>query len=368
MDLIKKNFKVWWLQATYMVIWGGFISILYYHFVKNDISFFYIILIEAVASLLIALYLYFRGKFNSPNSILNSFILAVLAALLLLVPVKLAYIFIPYIIIRYFSAIIFFTVYNILDFRDISEKKYLQNMTFYWGVGAVISLIAPIIGGYIYETWALVGMVLGISLLMLIGIYLTKFLPKEEYKYTKKEIFKCFPGLRTINIIDGGLHRINFVVIYIFSLNYITGGLDYGLFISLSALVGLMVAWPMAKISDRKNKRTIFIWPISIITAIVIGFFYFVNSFYWFLIFALLLKMMTTISDPIRSNVTQDKAPRTPLTWIGREMYLNTGRFFTLLVVAILLYFNMTSWVYVFFACLTLSFLVVVYLKKTYAN
>ena len=144
--------------------------------------------------------------------------------------------------------------------------------------------------------------------------------------------------------------------------------MDFGKFLSVMSLVALFFAFRLAKKSDKKQNRTMFIWPLSIATGLVAMCFYFVTTFPVFLILALLLKALTILVEPIRSNIILDKTEKKPIDWISREVFLNIGRMFLVGVVALMLFFKLDKEIFIFLGLVHILFPFVVYYKKVYAT
>ncbi len=365
--MLKKHFRIWWIQGLNTFFHHGFAVLLYLYFVKESISFAELILAKAVSVLVVIIYLLFRGYFHSRKSIVTSFLLLAASMLLFFTSIDVHIILYIYFVVDFLGTIIFYTPYNILFFKDANKDKHLQEMTWYWGVSIVTAVVGPIVGAYIFAGFGLNVFLIVSLLIVAFALYLTRFIKSEEYRYTLKQSLQYLKGLRTVNLIDGALHKVKFVIIPVFSLKYIQTETDYGLFLSLISLVALFFAFEMAKFSDKRKKRTIFIWPLSIAAGIVTGLFYFVNTFFWFMVLAVILQALTVLVEPIRSNIIQDKKEKKPITWISREVYLNIGRVILLVFVALLLFYDLEKYVFVLLGLLHISFPVVLHLKKVYA-
>lgn len=366
MDFLRSKFKIWWLQAVYSLVSGGF-SLLYIYFVKQQISFFYILMAEFCGLVIIVIYLVCGKILHSRYTIMAGYLLLALSALVMLLPFKALYLVFFYFILSWLAAIIFFTPYNILYFQKIQKGEHLQDITFYWAVGIVVGIFAPLLAAYVWQMTNLSVFLTIYTLFIIFSLFLLNYIPAEVYRYKIKEGLTYLKGLRTINMIDGALHRTNGIIILIFSLQYINNELDFGKFLSITGLVALFVAFPMAKLSDQKQKRTIFIWPISVATGLVVMSFYFVNSFWQFFVLALILKGLLVLSEPIRSNIVLDKKEKRAITWISREIYLNIGRVLLVAVLVVMLYFGWFKETFIVMGALHLLFPVVVYFKKVYA-
>ncbi|MBI4992791.1 MAG: hypothetical protein HZC26_01460 [Candidatus Magasanikbacteria bacterium] len=364
---LKKNFKVWWLQALLAFATFGFTSVLFVYFVKKDVTFFQIFLADFFSYSLIVAYLLFRRTLFSRGTILTGYLLIVVGMLILLLPFPATALLFPYTIIYGLGVIMFFAPYNILYFKSI-QRGNLEHMTIYWSIGIITGLVAPLIGSFVLAKFPLWIFISCAVLILLSAAYLTRFVERQKYSYTTKEVLTHIRGLRTLSIIDGSLHKTSLIVVTVFSLQYITTELNFGRFLSIAALAGIIVALPMARISDRWQKRMIFIWPLSIMSAGVVFSFIFVKSFLGFFALALLLKAILSLLEPIRGNVILDKKETgNAITWISRELYLNIGRLMMMGVIAVFIYFGNYTAIYSFIALQMVLYPIILYFKKTYA-
>jgi len=366
--MLKKYFQVWWLQALYIFIAAGFVSLLYLYFVKNEVSFSQIMLADAVSLLLVTIYITFRGKMHSRHTMTIGFFLVSLCLLVLLLPLAVEYKLYIFFILAGFAAIMFFTPYNILYFRGIKEDHHMQSMTFYWAVMIITAVVSPFVAAYIWTNSGLTPFISVAVIISLIAIYLTKYLPKQTYTYSIKHGWNFLKGFRLITMLDGALHRATGVVVVLYSLQYITNEFDFGKFLSLMALAALVIAFPMAKLSDKWHKRTVFIWSTSLLAALIVFSFYFVDNFLWFFILAMMLRGLMVLNEPLRSNIILDKEKEKAIVWISREIFLHLGRAILVFILAGMLYLGYHKETFILMGALHLLFPLLVYKEKVYAT
>ena len=366
--MIKKYFKIWWLQAIYMMVQAGFISILYVYFVKNEINFWHIILAEALGYLFAVIFISLKRNFATKRDMLIGYLLILFALLVLLLPFSAYYLLIPYMVLKISGAIMFFTPYNILFFEGTNQDKKVHKMTVYWAIGTVVGIVAPLLGGYIFVRFGLLGFTILAILVLLIGLFFIYYAKNATYKYRLKDILVHIKGARTITMLDGGLQNVSQLLIALFLLNFIKDEFDFGKILSIIALISVVFSFKLAKISDKFKKRIEFIWPLSFLSALVMISFYFVNNLFWAVVLIVLFKFITILFNPLRSNILLDKVSNGPITWISREIYLNIGRFFILGLVAFVVYLGFLREAFVSVAILYLIFPIVVRYKKIYAK
>ncbi|MFA6427434.1 MAG: hypothetical protein WCW16_03245 [Candidatus Magasanikbacteria bacterium] len=365
-EIVKKHFRPYWLQIISSTISSGFASILYLSFSRQHATLFILLSAELVSCSSILTYLIIRRSSYIRRDIMMGFFLIAIAMLVLLVfPFSLPLMYIYY-ALSGVGAICFFVAYNILFFSDAQQHRHLRDMTFYWSIFVIIGAVAPILAAYLLHTTNLSVYLLSACAILLGGAWLASCVSRDRYIYTKSELFHHLKGLRTITAIDGALHKVVYIVISLWGLKYITTEMDYGKFLSVVGVVAILVGFRMATVSDKLQKRAIFIWPLSIAAGITTILFFFVDSFVGFLVLALILKAFTVLVEPIRSNIIQDKREKAPINWISREIFLNLGRTSLIAVIVGILYFHVDRGIFIVLGLLHISFPFMVHFKKIY--
>ncbi|KKQ28132.1 MAG: hypothetical protein US42_C0002G0087 [Candidatus Magasanikbacteria bacterium GW2011_GWC2_37_14] len=366
-DYLKNKFKVWWLGSCYIFLTSGFLTTLYIYFVKRNIDIKEILLAEFFGAVTVSLIIFYKRKWHTHHTFWLAFSLMAIALLILFLPLPIKYLLILYTAVAYSGTILFFVPFNVLFFKEGNKSKNLQHITFYWAIMIIGGIVGPLVGGYLLASVNLIYFVLVSFLILLFVVCLVKYLPVEIYLVEKKKLFSTLKGFRTITILDGALHKVNTITIVILSLQFITNAFSFGKFLSLVSLVALVFSWQTAKISDRLNQRMFFLWPLCMVTGLVTFSLYFATSFYLFVALALVLKALTIMLEPMRSNILQDKADKNnPLTWISRELFLNSGRSVLWLTAFVLWYFNWQSLLFIIMGSLYLIFPILVRYKNVY--
>jgi hypothetical protein len=365
-EFIRKKFKPYWLQIVSSIIGSGFASILYLSFSRQHATLSILLSAELVSCTSILLYLIARRTSYIRRDIMIGFLLTGVGMLVLLIlPFSIPVLYLYY-ALSGVGSICFFVAYNILFFSDSQQHRHLRDMTFYWSIFVVIGALAPVLAAYLLHATNLTIYLLSACILLLIGVWLASYTPRVHYRHTRSELFHHLKGLRTITAIDGALHKVVLIAISLWGLRYITTEMDYGTFLSVVGVVAILVGFRMATISDKLQKRAIFIWPLSIAAGITTILFFFADSFVWFLVLALILKACTVLVEPIRSNIIQDKREKAPINWMSREIFLNFGRASLLLVVVLICSFHQDPWIFIALGLLHISFPIVVHFKKVY--
>lgn len=365
MNFTKKYFRIYWLQIFLSVLTYGFVGFVYLHFFKYQASLFHIMFAEGLYCMTSILVILARSSVCYRRDIMIGFALMAVSFIPVFFPfsVSLMYLFV---ILFGVGTTVFFNAYNTLFFRTIKSNGRMWGITVYWALGGITAVVAPLIGATIFTNFGFYAFLAVAIIIAAIAISLSKYIPDGKFHYGIFQLFKSLKGIRTINMLDGALHRIYLVAFTLFALFFIQKEKNYGMFLSVMSLAAVCISLVNAKISDRSQKRFSFIVGFSLLAAALTVGFYFINTFTWFLIFALALRSVIVMLEPFRSNIVQDHCEFTPINWIAREMLLNIGRSLILLIITALIYLDLFRWAFILFAILFLVFPCLVWHKKIY--
>jgi len=112
--------------------------------------------------------------------------------------------------------------------------------------------------------------------------------------------------------------------------------------------------------SDKHKKRTKFLAPIMLAGAaitICIGLAQTIPSF---LFFTGLYLAVNQVGDPLRVAVLMDVKEKNAIFWHAREVFLNTGRVFALLITTIAFFYQTYLLVFILFAVLNVIYPMIV--------
>lgn len=365
-NIFKNKFRVWWLQVAYTLINSGFLSLLYVYFVKSHLNFGYILLAEALGNLSAVIFILIKRQFRTRFDLRLGFFLVLSALILLLLPASPITLLIPYTILKVTGAIMFFVPYNILFFESTKVNKKLSRMTSYWSIGLVVGIFAPLLGGLLFSQLGLLWFIALAMLFICVSLFLTYLVKTQSYPYGIKEICTHIKSFRTIVMIDGALPTASSLLLTLYLLTFVHGAFDFGLLLSFIALVSISFSFLLAKVSDKKKKRLEFIWPLSTLSGITMILFYFLGGFWPAILLIICFKFISTMLNPIQSNIVFDRDNTTAITWISRELFLNIGRTLTLLFLVPLVYLGFLKEAFVVVGLLYVLFPFVVFTKGVY--
>lgn len=365
---LQQKFQVWWVLIAYSTIQSGFLSILFVYFVKNNLNFGLVLLAEGLGYGLSAIILLSKNRFTTQRGMQFGLLLVLCGLPLLLAPFAPLYILFPYTLLKVTGGIMFYVPYNILFFENTHREKKLQRMAVYWGIGSAVSVLAPMTGGWIFARFGLAVFIVVSLLILLTGIGLTWLVKKQTYPYKTAELIVHIKGFRLVSMIDGALQSASGLLISLYLLTFIKNEFNFGQILSVIALVSVLLSLQLAKVSDRTKKRLEFIWPLSFGIGVIMISLYFVHTLWIAVILIVGYQFLSSLFNPIRSNILLDNVDHAPITWISRELYLNIGRTFVLFLLAFVVYSGHLREAFFVMASLFFVFPFILLFKGVYGN
>lgn len=245
------------------------------------------------------------------------------------------------------SVLFFYLFYNVAHFEHTPKEKNGRSSALMFSIGPIVSIIAPLLAGTLAEINYLVVWILsGIFLLM--TLYLANIQKSYTVKYCLRPAMREVISTRPYIIIQGIWEVMRFGVIPIYGLFFIKTPLGYGTYIAYLSLSSVVANLLMGKFTDKKQKRMVFLYPITIIMAGVTFLFPFAtdNVVYW-IILSGILQFFIPIFANLMLTAVVDHHSDLQLAMAGREIFLNSGRVLGTLLVIISFYAEKTPF-YIF--------------------
>lgn len=241
--------------------------------------------------------------------------------------------------------IIFFWIpYNVMYFKFSSEDKRGLNSGMYFLVTPIISITLQPLAGLVAEKFGFEIMFLVGLLLYIIPIFLIKFLPDFEMNLN---IQKELKGLKFnwSTLLQGFTSRINWTLVPIFTLFFISTPKAFGSFFGFLAIFTAIASLINASISDRMKSRRIFFYLFTSLAVASLLPLAFVENIYYWGIFAGITGLCMYLANPfwLAFNLDYYKEIGVEKTIVLREIYLNSGYILTLVLVMIIFYFSSST-------------------------
>lgn len=162
----------------------------------------------------------------------------------------------------------YWVAYNTAYFTHTPKEKTGLGSAIMFSVFPLLSVIAPPIAGYILEVNPLIFWVLSLFFYLLFYLFIDR---QEDFSihYSLRTVFDEIRATRVLLFLEGIWEAMIFVIIPVYSLFFIATPLAYGTFSAYLALIGILANLSLGKLTDKLQKRVLFLYPLTIIMAVV---------------------------------------------------------------------------------------------------
>ena len=242
------------------------------------------------------------------------------------------------------NVVYFWTVYNIMYFKYSSEENRGINSSMYYLITPIIGITLQPIAGIVAQKFGFTTMfTIGLSL-YLVPLFLVKYLPDFKLEYNVKKELSALRFNWTL-FFQGMTSRINYSLVAIYTLFFIKSPSSFGNFFGYLALVTVFASLINGYISDKFKNRKYFFYLFSIVSVISFLPLAFVTNPYYWSLFAGISSLCFYLVSPFWFTYSLDtyKEIGVEKTMILREIHLNLGYFFNLLIVLLVFYFTKST-------------------------
>jgi MFS family permease len=266
------------------------------------------------------------------------------------------------------NVIFFWIPYNAMFFKFSSEEKRGTNSGMYFLITPIIGItLIPLTGIFAqrfgFETMFLIGF-----FTYLIPIILLKFLPDFNWQLDLKEEFSKIK-FNWSTFLQGATWRVSGSLVPIFSLFFFKTPREFGNFFGYLALITGIASVINGYISDKIKNRKYFFYFFSFLAVVSFLPLPFVTNVYTWSIFAGISGLCMNLASPfwLTFNLDYYKEFGVRKTMALRELFLNSGYTFTMLVVFLVYYFTHSTKISLLVICVLCCFLPIAsYLQKIY--
>jgi MFS family permease len=243
---------------------------------------------------------------------------------------------------------LFYIVYNIAHFKLTPQHRTAYSSAIMFSIFPIIGLIAPLAAGWLAQIdylyiWVFSGIFYAVTFL------LTKFQTDFPVNYNLVAGWRSIKTTRVLLFVQGIWEILVFGIIPIFSLHFISSPLYYGTYIAYLSLMSVIANLFLGHLSDKLQKRLVFLYPVTILMALATFAFPLVTTS---LIFWLILTGIIQFLSPLFWNFSTayfvDRQPDVLISMPIRELVLNVGRVLGFIVLAINFKFEARP-VYIFY-------------------
>ena len=351
-----------YLSQTLLVFWlfknsFGFASLIFYYLFSYLVALLGIIFLPKI-------------QMNVKKAMFYGILLSAFSVLVL---IKLPLPYFQMILSAIFSGlnVIFFWIpYNTMFFKFSSEDKRGANCGMYYLITPIVGITLQPLTGIIAEKFGFQPMFLFGIFFYLIPLFILKFLPDYIWQLDIKEVLSKIKFDFSL-LLQGATSRINYSLISIFSLFFLTTPKQIGNFFGYLAIVAAIVSVFNGYISDKiKNKKYFFYFFSSLAVLSFVPLAFARNPYSWSIL-AGISSLCIYLANPFWFTYSLDKYKDFGVekSMALREVFLNSGYIFNLLVVFLVFNFTGSSKISLLIICVICCLLPIVsYLQKVYIN
>ncbi|MDP1845739.1 MAG: MFS transporter [Candidatus Moranbacteria bacterium] len=231
-----------------------------------------------------------------------------------------------------FALFFFYVFYNIAHFENTPQEKRGYSSALMFSIGPLIGIAAPLASGYLAATninllWIFSG------IFFLVTLYFINRQEDFSLTYSLKSALREIKATRWFIFLEGIWEAMIFGIIPIFSLFFIKKPLEYGGFLAYLAIVAVLANLILGKLTDKIQKRVVFLYPLTIGMSVLTFLFVFaVKNFLLWAIFTGLLQFLLPLFWNVSTAMVIDSHPNLRLAIPGREFMLAAGRIIGLLI------------------------------------
>jgi len=341
----------------------GFLSL---WFIQNGFTYSQITLFYFIDFLVPSLFLLFVKKFSTVRSLT----IALVSEILLMLSVYRFYHPLQIYLAGIFAGatvVFFYITYNTLYFENTPKDKRAFSSSLFTLASPFLGIAMPLAVGFFGQKYGLSSIFLVATVILLITLYLIRFLPKIEFKSNLHQSLKKTSQINFLLLIEGIKESVMYAAIPIFTLFFIQQPLPYGVYFSYLAFVSVAATVLLGFLSDKFKKRTIILYPITFMVALSIIALGFSQSLSWWAIISGILGFILAVNGTFVTTLVLDQIPEVKEGMIGREFLLGVGRAIGVVIIfASFTLYNSPRLALILIGCLYLLFPLTVYFKKLY--
>jgi len=197
----------------------------------------------------------------------------------------------------------------------------------------------------------------------LLAAYLARRQNNFPVKYEIRPALKEIRATRSFIFLEGIWEAMIFGIIPVYTLFFIKTSLGYGTFLAYLSLTAVLANLILGKFTDKIQKRIIFLYPLTIIIAVITFLFPLATSniVFWVIITGA-LQFFVPLFWNISTAMVIDGHPNLELSIPGREIMLTLGRVLGLGLSFLSFYFEKTP----FYIFIFLGFVMLIYPLNLY--
>ena len=225
-----------------------------------------------------------------------------------------------------FLLFLFWVFYNIAHFKSTPKEKIGISSGVMFGIWPLVGVVAPLTAGFLGEINLVIAWAVSLAFITL-SAFLIKFQTNFSITFDIKESIKEISSTRLFIFISGVADALNLGLIPIYTLFFIKSALGYGSFLAYLSLLSVFATLLIGRLSDKLQKRIIFLYPVTIVMGAVSLLFTLgtENIIIW-IVLSGIISFLVPIFWNISTAMVVDMSPNLEISIPGREITLALGR------------------------------------------
>jgi MFS family permease len=312
-------------------------SVLVPHYDKQGISLQQMVIGDIFYFLIASLFILFVKTIYSRNSWRLALITSIIS-LFLIINITNVYQFYLASIIAGLTVVFYYIPYNIAHFNLTPKHRTGLSSGIMFSLTPIIGLAAPLIAGLMASFSYLY-----IWIFSFIFFLLSFFLSFKQYnfKINYQISLKSIKPTLIFSFLQALWEPLVFTIIPFFSLFFIKSPLYFGAFISYLSLMSVVANLTLGKLTDKLQKRIVFLYPLTIIMGLVTFLFPLtLTKIIWWVIITGIIQFFTPLFWNLSTSMFVDTTKKIKTGFVTRELVLSIGRLISCVLIAINFYFQ----------------------------
>ncbi len=227
---------------------------------------------------------------------------------------------------------------NIRFFKFRGEGKNANHSGLFFILWPIFGALLPALAGLSAEKYGM-AFVFFISMLLLVPALAISLQLKESDMIPSnfKTFVKNTKGLKTIVFLQGIWEGIDWIVVPLATMTFISNEFEFGAFYSYLGIFGIAAFFALGRMSDRMKKRAIFIYPITIAIAVFTILSGYSATLLEWGVYRGAVSFLVSLFSPFSMTLIVDLTKNMGDSMISRGFFLNFGRALGAVIVVVML-------------------------------
>ena len=259
--------------------------------------------------------------------------------------------------------------YNAIHFHYSDKERRAFTGALLFSVPPFLGIFVPALAGWTAQQYGFFAVFYIGIIGVLVSMPLIERIPDHIENLNMRQALESVKKIKWLLLIEGIWSSGAHTGIFIFSLLFIKEPLELGFFFSYLGIIAVLANLFLGKLSDKKKNKVAFLYPLTIVSALLtIALGFSITLFLWALVTGL-LKFVSAITRSFQIAFVADSAHKPISGMIGREVLLNAGKALGLLIfIGSMVFFDGPYVAFIIVGIVFLGYPFLIALKKNSLN